>query len=331
MKSERNILIAFILNLVFSIFEFVGGFFTGSIAIISDSIHDIGDAASIGISYFLEKKSKKQPDGKYTYGYMRYSVMGSVITTLILLVGSVAVVCGAVERIINPEPINYNGMIIFAVFGVIVNFLAALVTRDGHSLNQRAVNLHMLEDVLGWIVVLVGAVVMRFTDFYLIDPLMSIGVAVFIFINAVRTLADILKVLLVKTPEGVDVDEIKARVCKIDGVEGAHHVHAWTMDGEHNYATMHVVTDADAKTVKQAVKEVLFEMGIFHATLEIEGVDEGCSEQDCRVEFEESHGHHHHHHHHHHGKKHDHEHHDHHHDHHDHEHHHGHHGHKHGK
>ena len=320
MKSEKNILIAFILNLVFSIFEFVGGLFTGSIAIISDSIHDIGDAASIGISYFLEKKSKKQPDGKYTFGYMRYSVLGSVITTLILLVGSVAVVCGAIGRIISPEPINYNGMIIFAIFGVIVNFLAALVTRDGHSLNQRAVNLHMLEDVLGWIVVLVGAIVMRFTDFYLIDPIMSIGVAVFIFINAIRTLIDILKVLLVKIPEDVNVDDIKSRVCAIDGVEGVHHVHVWTMDGEHNYATMHVVTDADARTVKAAIKGELAKMGIFHATLEIEGANEDCSEQDCHVEFKDSHGHHHHHHHHH-GKKHKHDHEHHEHEHHDHEHH----------
>lgn len=308
MKSDKKILIAFVLNLVFSIFEFVGGIFTGSIAIISDSVHDIGDAASIGISYFLEKKSKKQPDGKYTYGYMRYSVMGSVITTLILLVGSVAVVCGAVERIINPAPINYDGMIIFAIVGVVVNLLAAVVTRDGHSLNQKAVNLHMLEDVLGWIVVLVGAIVMRFTDFYLIDPIMSICVATFIFINAVRTLIDILKVLLVRVPENADVEEIEAHVCKIDGVEGVHHIHLWSMDGEHNYATMHVVTDADPAQIKSMIKSELAELGIFHATLEIEGTDENCSDQHCHVEFEEGGGHHHHHHHHGHGKKHGHEH-----------------------
>lgn len=316
MKSERNILIAFILNLVFSIFEFVGGIFTGSIAIISDSIHDIGDAASIGISYFLEKKGKRQPDSKYTFGYMRFSVMGSVITTVILIVGSIGVVYGAIERIINPAPINYDGMIIFAIFGVAVNFLAALVTRDGHSLNQRAVNLHMLEDVLGWVVVLVGAIVMRFTDFYLIDPLMSIGVAVFIFINAIRAFMDILKVLLVRTPENFDIDKIKERVCAIDGVEGAHHLHVWTMDGEHNYATMHVVTDADAKTIKAAVKTELLNLGIAHVTLEIESTDENCDEHDCHVEFEAGHGHHHHHHHHHHGKKHHHDH-----DHHEHDHH----------
>ena len=188
MKTEKNILIAFILNLGFSIFEFFGGIFTGSVAIVSDAVHDIGDAASIGTSYILEKKSKKQPDAEYTYGYARYSVMGSVITTLILLVGSAAVIWGAVGRMINPVEINYNGMIIFAIIGVIVNLGAAFVTREGDSLNQKAVNLHMLEDVLGWIVVLVGAIVMKFSDFVIIDPILSIGAAVFILINAIKNL-----------------------------------------------------------------------------------------------------------------------------------------------
>ena len=200
MKTERNILIAFILNLAFSIFEFVGGFFTGSVAIVSDAVHDIGDAASIGVSYFLEKKSKQKPDEHYTYGYTRYSVIGSVITTLILLVGSVLVVYNAVVRIFNPTPINYDGMIVFAIIGAAVNILAAFVTREGDSLNQKAVNLHMLEDVLGWIVVLVGAVIMRFTDISIIDPLMSIGVAVFIFINAIRNLKEAVDLFLEKTP-----------------------------------------------------------------------------------------------------------------------------------
>ncbi|MBQ8267563.1 MAG: cation transporter, partial [Clostridia bacterium] len=125
MKSEKNILIAFILNLSFSIFEFIGGIFTGSVAILSDSVHDIGDAASIGFSYFLERKTKKQPDRTYTYGYARYSVLGGVITTFILLFGSAAVIVNAVKRIINPVEINYGGMIVFGIIGVAVNFLAA--------------------------------------------------------------------------------------------------------------------------------------------------------------------------------------------------------------
>ena len=150
MKTERNILIAFILNFAFSIFEFIGGAITGSVAIVSDAVHDIGDAMSIGASYFLEKKSKKQPDETYTYGYARYSVMGGVITTFVLIFGSVAVIYNAILRIVNPVEINYDGMIVFAVVGVVVNLAAAYFTREGDSINQKAVNLHMLEDVLGW-------------------------------------------------------------------------------------------------------------------------------------------------------------------------------------
>ena len=180
MKTERNILIAFILNLAFSIFEFVGGIITGSVAIMSDAVHDIGDAASIGVSYFFERKGGK------------YSIIGALITTITLLVGSIGTIFNAVYRLMNPAEINYNGMILFAVVGVCVNLCAAIVTREGDSLNQKAVNLHMIEDVLGWIVVLIGAVVMRFTDFALIDPIVSIGVSTFIFINALRNLKEII-------------------------------------------------------------------------------------------------------------------------------------------
>jgi cobalt-zinc-cadmium efflux system protein len=299
MKTEKNILFAFILNLSFSIFELFGGIFTGSVAILSDAVHDVGDAASIGIAFFLEKKSKKQPDRKYTYGYARYSVIGGVITTLILLLGSAAVICNAVVRIIHPTEINYNGMIIFALVGVCVNFCAAFLTREGDSINQRAVNLHMLEDVLGWAVVLAGAVVMRFTDLYIVDPLMSIGVAVFILINAVKNLREVLELFLEKTPHGVDIDKLTEHVCEIDGVLGIHHVHVWSMDGQSNYATMHVVASGEPHVIKHAVREELSEHGIVHATLELEREGEDCGERDCHVHSPAPHAHHHHHHHHH--------------------------------
>lgn len=297
MKTEKNILIAFFLNLVFSAFEFFGGIFTGSVAIVSDAIHDLGDAASIGISYFLEKKSKKQPDSIYTYGYARYSVIGSVITTLVLLFGSVAVIWNAVSRIIAPTPINYNGMILFAVVGVAVNLIAALVTREGDSLNQKAVNLHMLEDVLGWVVVLVGAVVMRFVELPVLDPLMSIGVAIFIMINAVKNLKEILDLFLEKLPQGIDLEEIKKHILQLERVEDVHHIHLWSMDGHNHYATMHIVTDGDPHKVKEQVKEELREHGIGHATLELETTAEHCCEKNCTVEVLHQHHHHHHHHH----------------------------------
>ena len=297
MKTEKNILIAFLLNLTFSIFEFIGGTLTGSVAIVSDAVHDVGDTLSIGISYFLERKSKKQPDETYTYGYARYSVLGSVITTVVLLFGSAMVIYNAVKRIFNPVEINYNGMILFAVVGVVLNFLAAFMTRKGDSMNQKAVNLHMLEDVLGWCVVLIGAVIMRFTDISILDPIMSIGVATFILINAIKNLKEVLNLFLEKTPTGISVNEIKEHISELEGVLNVHHIHIWSIDGHNNYATMHIVADEESHKIKELIREELKEHGISHVTLELEKVNEDCHEKHCHVDYNSSIGHHHHHHH----------------------------------
>ena len=294
MKTQRNILVAFILNLAFSVFEFVGGLFTGSVAIVSDAVHDMGDAASIGASYLLERKSNRQPDGQYTYGYARYSVLGGLITTVILLLGSGLVINHAVQRILEPTEIHYNGMIAFAIVGVCVNFAAAFLTREGDSLNHRAVNLHMLEDVLGWVAVLVGAVVMRFTGWTLIDPVMSIAVALFILVNALKNLKQVMDLFLEKSP--VDQQELQEHLNHVEGVQEVHHLHLWSLDGQRHYATMHIVTEADPQAVKAAVREELAEHGIVHATLELERPGEACDAIHCHLEPAVGHHHHHHHH-----------------------------------
>ncbi len=295
MKTEKNILIAFVLNFAFSIFELIGGAFTNSIAIISDSIHDMGDALSIGISFLLEKKSKKHPDETHTYGYTRYSVIGSVITTVILLIGSIVVIFNSVKRILNPSEINYNGMIIFAIIGVVVNFIAALATKDGDSLNQKAVNLHMLEDVLGWAVVLIGAIVMKFANIPIIDPILSIVVAIFIFINAIKNLKVVLDLFLEKTPHGILVSDIKTHLLEIEGVVDVHHIHIWSMDSYNNFATMHIVCNGEAAKIKERVRQKLKEHHIQHATIETERENEECCQKVCHIESHHSHHHHHHH------------------------------------
>ncbi len=297
MKYEKNILIAFILNILFSIFELVGGIFTNSISIMSDAVHDFGDALSIGISLILEKISKKQPNEKYTYGYIRYSVLGAFITTTVLTLGSIFVIVGGVNRIFNPEQINYNGMIIFAIVGVVVNFLAAYFTREGDSLNQKAVNLHMLEDVLGWIIVLIGSIMMKFTDISLIDSFMSIGIAIFILINALGNLKNILDLFLEKIPNDITIDEIKKHLSEIDGVNSVHHIHIWSMDGNCNYATMHVVTNSkDVNKLKKLIKAEMMGHGIAHTTIEIEEKGDHCDDINCNVKMNTKPGHYHHHH-----------------------------------
>lgn len=297
MKSEKNIFIAFLLNISFSIFELIGGLFTNSIAIISDAIHDFGDSLSIGISYFLEKKSKKKPDNKYTYGYTRYSVLGAIITNTILIIGSILVIYNAIIRIMNPRDINYNGMIIFAVFGCLVNFWAAYFTREGSSLNQKAVNLHMLEDVLGWAVVLIGAILIKFTELTIIDPILSILVALFILLNAIKSYKKIINLFLEKTPDDLEINEIKEHILNIKDVIDVHHIHIWSIDGFNNYATMHIVTESkNINKLKHAIKEELKEHNISHTTIEIEDKEYLCDEHECNINAIEHHHHHHHHH-----------------------------------
>ena len=295
MKTEKNILIAFLLNLSFSVFELFGGLFTGSIAILSDSVHDIGDAMSIGLSYILEKKSKKKPDNIYTYGYIRYSVIGSIITSTILLTGSIFVIYEAVKRLINPQEINYNGMIIISIIGVVINTLAAMATKEGDSLNQKSVNLHMLEDVLGWVVVLIGSILIKFTNITYIDAILSIGVALFILRHAARNIKEVLDLFLEKTPENIDIEELKHHLKEIKGIIDVHHIHIRSIDGYNNFMTLHAVVKKYDSEIKKQIKEELEEHGICHSTIELELENEECKNKTCKLEHHEHHHHHHHH------------------------------------
>ncbi len=282
-QSVRNILIAFLLNLGFSIYEFIGGFFTGSTAIISDSIHDFGDALSIGISFFLEKKSARRPDSHYTYGYVRYSLVGGMITTLILLLGSIFVITNAIIRLFNPVEINYDGMILLAIIGVVINSAATYITHRGNSLNQKSVNLHMLEDVLGWAVVLVGAIIMRFTNIYYLDSILSILVAIFIFYHAIKNFYSILSIFLEKTPDNISITNLAKQLNQISEVQSIHHLHIWSLDGYHNYATLHVVTNSPSAKLKQDIRRQLKLHEIHHVTIELENPKEQCNEHECRI------------------------------------------------
>lgn len=284
MNPRRSIRIAFFLNLCFAILEFFGGWFTGSVAIMSDAVHDLGDAAGIGAAYLLERTSTRAPDRTHTYGYRRASVLGSVLTNTILIVGSVLLIIHAITRLRHPQEIHTGGMLIFAVFGVIVNGIAAYVTRKGDSLNQQAVNLHMLEDVLGWVVVLIGALVMHVTGWLFLDSLMSIGVALFILWHALKNMRTVGAIFMARVPEGLDTETVADRVRSLPEVREVHHVHIWSLDGIRHLATLHVVTERPSPELKAVIRDTLADLGIHHATLELERPGEACAAPDCTAE-----------------------------------------------
>ena len=295
MKTERKIFLAFILNLIFSVIEFIGGIFTGSIAILSDALHDFGDATSIGLSFMLEKKSKKKANDNYTYGYGRFSVLGGLITTVILLLGGIVVIYNSINRLINPIEIKYDAVIIIAVIGFSVNLISAIFTHGGHSINQKAVNLHMLEDVFGWVIVLIGAIVMRFTNFARLDAILSILVAVFIIYNALKNLKEILDIFLLKTPKNLDLSAIKKEILEIDNVIDLKSVNVLSIDGEKAVLTVKAVVLEYSLKVKNEIYLALSRHDISSATIELVSPDEKPILLETNAKESHSHCHHHHH------------------------------------
>jgi len=296
-KTIKNIFIVFILNILFSVIELIGGFITNSVSITADAIHDFGDAISILISLILEKISGKKPNNEYTFGYLRYSIFGALITSIILLAGSVLVLISSVKRIINPVEVNYDGMLILSVIGICVNLIATKITHKTDNLNEKMVSLHMLEDVLGWFCVFVGSIIIKFTNLYIIDPILSIFVALFILINVIKKFKSIIEILSLKKPNEIDSLEIKKHILNIKEVKDVHHLHIWSIDGINNYITLHILVDddiisKDLDVIKKKINNELNEFGINHSTIEFES--KKCSNTECVIKENNSCHHHHH-------------------------------------
>lgn len=284
--AESNIVVAFWLNLGFVVIELIGGLLTNSIAILSDALHDLGDSFSLGLSWYFQRVSKKKRDAKYSYGYRRFSLLGALINSGVLLVGSVFVIYKSVERVIDPQQADAKGMFLLAILGIVVNGAAMLRLRRGSSLNERTVSLHLLEDVLGWAAVLVASVVMMFFDVPILDPILSLAIACYILFNIYRNLRDTLRVVLQGTPEDVDSEQVEKLLTAIPEIESIHDLHLWTMDGEYNIMTVHLVCSPDdlesVVCLKQKIKKSLKGLNIHHATIEIDRLGEVCElEMDC--------------------------------------------------
>lgn len=280
-SEEGNILVAFFLNLFFVFVEIAGGLLTNSFAILSDAVHDFGDCVAIGFAYLMEKFSNKAPDEKYTYGYRRYSLLSAIITSAILVVGSIFVIVGSVGRIKEPGEVRGLGMIIIAIFGVIVNGIAVIKTHKGTGANEKAISLHLLEDVLGWIAVLAGSVLIYFFKWNFIDALLSVLIAGFLLFESTKNIKEVFTILLEKTPDSVDVKSFRENVEKIDGVDNTHHLHIWSLDGEKTMATLHIRLQkgADMKlyeSIKKQVEEEAKLHGIEHLTVQMDISGEGC-------------------------------------------------------
>jgi cobalt-zinc-cadmium efflux system protein len=277
----KNLRTAFFLNLAFTLIEIVGGLLTNSLAILSDALHDFSDSLSLGLSWYLERYSQRQGDRLFTYGYRRFSLLAALLNTLILIGGSLFILAEAIPRLLRPEHTNAQGMAILAAIGIGVNGLAALRLRGEKSMNARMVAWHLLEDVLGWVAVLVVSVVLFFADIHILDPLLSILITLYVLYNVARNLRKTLKLFLQGVPEEIDLDEISRRVEALPDVHSTHHLHAWSLEGENHVLTMHVMVAEDASqrrviALRRNIRELLKNRDLQHTTIEIEYGPDDC-------------------------------------------------------
>ena len=272
MKAKYTVWLAFFLNLTYAIVEFIAGGIFGSSAVLADSVHDLGDAIAIGISAFLETISNREEDSHYTLGYKRFSLLGAMVTAVILMTGSVLVILENIAKIFHPQPVNDEGILWLGIIAITINVLASLVIRKGQTKNESILSLHFLEDTLGWVTVILMAIVLRFTDWYILDPLLSLVISFFILSKALPRFWRTLKIFLDAVPEGVDIQKIKTDLAELDHVASINQLNLWTMDGLEKNAIVHVCLKEmeHMETCKESIRIFLKDCGFQNITIEVD-------------------------------------------------------------
>ena len=300
MSSKFAVWLAFVLNFSFAIIEFIFGGLFGSSAILADAVHDLGDALAIGISAFLESISNREEDSHYTLGYKRFSLLGAILTAVILITGSSLVILENISKLIEPQPVDHEGMLWLGVIAIAINLTASLIVRKGQTKNESILSLHFLEDTLGWLAVIVVAIILRYTDWYFLDPLLSLLISAFILSKALPRFWSTLKILLDAVPEGVDIQQVKSDLEQLDPVASINQLNLWTMDGLEKNAIVHVCLEhvKHMEGCKESIRTLLKDCGFQNVTIE---VDEDLATHRAHkrnieeLEASQSHGHNHHH------------------------------------
>lgn len=272
MSSKRAVWLSFFLNFSYAIVEFIAGGVFGSSAVLADSVHDLGDAIAIGISAFLESISNREEDSHYTLGYKRFSLLGAMVTAVILMTGSGMVILENMVKLFHPHPVNEEGLFWLGIIAISVNVLASLVIRKGQTKNESILSLHFLEDILGWVAVILMAIVLRYTDWYILDPLFSLAISFFILSKAIPRFWSTLKIFLDAVPEGVNIQKIKTDLAELDHVASINQLNLWTMDGLEKNAIVHVCLEhvKHMEVCKESIRTLLKERGFQNVTIEVD-------------------------------------------------------------
>ncbi|MCW4016828.1 MAG: cation diffusion facilitator family transporter [Candidatus Bathyarchaeota archaeon] len=273
-EREKRVRFAAFLNVAFTILELVGGLWTNSLAILSDALHDFGDSVALLASWLFERGARKSPDTNRTFGYQRLSLFSAIFAASILIGGSIIIIFQAIPRLLNPEAVNATGMVGIAIIGIVFNGTGFFLLKKGESLNEKVLSWHLLEDVLGWVGILAGAIVIYFWKIYILDPIITIGLTVFILYNVTKSLTEAINILLQGVPKHINLEVVKQDLKSIKGVIGIHDIHIWSLEGETDVFTAHVVLDNETlkspEPTKQTIKKTLQKHHIEHSTIELE-------------------------------------------------------------
>lgn len=282
-SETKNLGLVFCLNFGFAIIEFIGGILSQSTALLSDAIHDLGDSLAIALAWIFAKVGQKKRSKNFSYGYRRFSLLSALISSLILVIGAVVMFTIAVQKFQQPPVVQSDLMMLFGVFGVIVNGVAVLKIKSGKTMNEKVISLHLLEDFLGWIAVLVGAIVIYFTDWYLLDPIMAVCISGWILIHGLTKGGKVVQLFLQSVPDNVDETALIRSLKKIHGIVTVHDLHTWSLDGERNVGSCHIVIQPKTDTVllKQKIRACYQQYHVQHVTIEIESQDEACLYKNC--------------------------------------------------
>lgn len=272
-QAMRNISVVFFLNLLFSLVEVIFGLLFNSMAILSDAVHDFGDSLSVGLSWYFQKVSQKEASSRYSFGYERFSLLGALITAVILLLGSGLLLTRSIPRLFQPEPVDAQGMFLLALAAIALNGYATWRLSKGTSMNERVLDLHMLEDVLGWVGVLLVSILVRFTGWMILDPLLSVALSLFIMIRTLPLFVSTLHIFLEGVPKEVDLSRVEADILAIPQVHALGHLHVWSIDGEENAMTATVFTTLaepqDIEDLKDKIRKLGHELRVSHSTIEV--------------------------------------------------------------
>jgi cobalt-zinc-cadmium efflux system protein len=288
-QALRGMLIALLLNTIFLIIEFIGAEIYSSVAIFADAIHDVGDTFVLALSAFFIVLARLPSIKQFTYGLPRLSLLGGGITALFLISGSVFSLFNAAWRLYEPISPVASGMVGMAILGIVVNSAGYWsINRSSTSISGKIISLHLVEDLLGWIAILVGALVMLLVHAPIIDPLLSIAISLFVLWHAAKRGSTIAKLFLEGVPEGIDEQLIENAIKAVPNVSGIHDTHIWSLDGELHLMTCHVVVSKgitldSAIATKDKIRTLLEQHNIWHCTIELEMEGFNCKASELHM------------------------------------------------